>query len=127
MAKPDLDQELLSFIEGAIPSVWALELLVLIRSEPRRPWSVEALVGDLRASDMLVEGILASFQASGLVLATEGRFVYAPASQTLDRLCETLEAAYGERPVTVVNVITARRSDQLKGFADSFRFRGWKP
>jgi hypothetical protein len=117
----------MSFIEGAIPSVWALETLILMRREPRRPWSIDALVGDLRASTPLVEGILSSLQASGLVLEEGGRFSYAPASQTLDRLCENLEAAYQERPVTVVNAITARRTDPLKGFADSFRFRGWKP
>lgn len=117
----------MSFIDGSIPSVWALELLVLMRGQPRRPWTPAALVTDLRASEPLVADILSAFQTSGLVIGQDHDFLYSPASPTLDRLCEALEAAYRQRPVTVVNAITARRSDQLKGFADSFRFKGWRP
>lgn len=127
LASSDLDPDLLSFIEGAIPSVWALELLILIRSEPRQAWSADALVADLRASGQLVADILASFETSGLVLRREDRFEYAPASPTLDQLCHDLQAAYRQRPVKIVNAITARRSDQLTGFAESFRFKGWRP
>lgn len=117
----------MSFIDGSIPSVWALELLILMRGRPRRAWTADGLITDLRASETLVTDILASFQTSGLVIGQDDEFTYSPASPTLDRLCEDLEAAYRKRPVTVVNAITARRSDQLKGFAESFRFKGWRP
>jgi hypothetical protein len=60
------------------------------------------------------------------VLGEDGAFRYAPASPTLNALCDELEAAYRERPVAVVNTIARRRPDPLKGFADSFRFGGWK-
>ena len=127
LASQDLSAELLSFIEGAIPSVWALELLILMRTEPDRPWPADELVRTLRASDTLVADVLSSFEVSGLVVREGPVFLYRPASRALESLCAELETAYGERPVRVVNAVTRRRSDQLQSFADAFRFRGSKP
>lgn len=126
MASNDLNDNLVSFIEGAIHSVWALELLILLRSEPRRAWTREDLVTSLRASGPLVAEILSSFQISGLVVQQEAAFRYGPPSPTIDALCVALEAAYRERPVAVVNTIVRKRSGALNGFADAFRLGGDK-
>lgn len=117
----------MSFIEGTIPSVWALELLILMRTEADRLWSADELVATLRASDTLVADVLRSFEVSGLVVREGAGFVYRPVSPALETLCAAVEAAYRERPVRVVNAVTRRRSDQLQSFADAFRFRGNKP
>jgi hypothetical protein len=118
-----LDDSLLTFIEGVVPSVWALEALVLLRSEPRQVWSADELVSALRASRPLVDQVLASFETVGLVGREEGGFRYGPPSAVIDGLCEALEAAYRERPVAVVNAIVRRRSDSLGGFSDAFRLK----
>jgi hypothetical protein len=125
LAANRLDENLLSFIEGAIPSVWALELLILLRGEPRRPWTSQALTASLRASEPLVGQILASFERSGLAVRHEQAFHYGPPA-AIDDLCRALEAAYRERPVAVVNAIVRRRSGALDGFADAFRLKGPK-
>lgn len=127
MASPNLDRDLEAFIHAAIPSVWALELLVLLRSSRDERWTEERLVLELRASTPLVSDVLTALQASGLVIPHGGGFQYRPASPTLDGLCDTLEAAYRERPVSVIRAIAGRKSSQLTGFAESFRVRGWRP
>ncbi|MDP1913282.1 hypothetical protein [Brevundimonas sp.] len=121
-----LDPDLAAFIEGAIPSVWALETLFLLRRPPAASWSPERLVTELRASAPLVNDCIQRLQQAGLILETDGSFSYAPASPRLGALCDELEAVYRERPVAVVNTITSRRPDALRGFADSFRLGGWK-
>lgn len=121
-----LSTELSAFIESAVPSVWALETLLLLRRDSDQEWTVDRLVAELRANVTLVTDCLAGLQRSGLAIGEDGTFRYAPASPTLAALCDELEAAYRARPVAVVNTIARRRPDPLTGFADSFRFGGWK-
>ena len=123
---PPLEPELVAFIEGAFPSVWALETLMLLRREPGTPWSAQRLVFELRASGPLVDDCLARRIKAGLVVAADEAFRYAPANARLLALCDALDAAYRERPVAVTNAIATHRPDALKGFADSFRLGGWK-
>lgn len=121
-----LEEDVVALIEGALPSVWALETLLLLRRAPDRTWTAEALVTELRASAVLVAQCLKDLERAGLVLTEGGVARYAPASAGLAALCDRLENAYRERPVAVINTIAARRPDPLRGFADSFRFKGWK-
>jgi hypothetical protein len=123
---PPLRGELADFIEAAIPSVWALEVLLLLRQPPAAGWRPDSLVAELRASPTLVADCLAGLQRAGVAASDGETFRYAPVSPTLSALCDELEAAYRERPVAVVNMIAKRRPDPLKGFADSFRLKGWR-
>ncbi|KQY85049.1 hypothetical protein ASD25_08650 [Brevundimonas sp. Root1423] len=115
-----------AFIEAAIPSVWALEALILLKRNPDLAWATNDLVAEMRASTTLVTDCIRVLQRAGLVIEQSGSVQYAPASPALAALADALQGAYRERPVAVVNRITARRSDPLKGFADSFRLGGWK-
>lgn len=122
-----LDQDILSFIRGSIRSVWALELLLLLRARPERSWSAEELTQELRASTPLVEQNVAVLSAAGLIRPdVDGRYAYAPASPTLGALCDQLEKLYRERPVRVVNAIVSSPNDKLQSFADAFRLKGDK-
>jgi hypothetical protein len=117
------DADLVDFVRQHVRSVWALELLLLLRGDPARCWPPAELVRELRASNSLVADNLARFEASGLVAPEEGCFRFAPASPTLDQLCTALEAAYRKRPVAVINMI-ARPVDPLQSLADAFKFKG---
>jgi hypothetical protein len=120
-----VDQDLLGFIREHIRSVWALELLLLLRRQPpERRWAVEDLVAELRASTNLVTDNLARFERAGLV-ATEddGRTRFAPAAPTLAKLCDELDAAYRQRSVAVINAIVSP-PDKLQALADAFRIKG---
>jgi hypothetical protein len=122
-----LAPELVAFVEAAIPSVWALETLILLRSAPDRDWTMDQLVAELRANPALVADCVASLQRAGLVQERDGVARYAPASPGLAVLADALQDAYRQRPVSLVNLIATRRQDPLKGFADSFRLGGRKP
>jgi hypothetical protein len=123
---PPIREELVAFIAATIPSVWALETLLLLRRPPRGDWRADQIVAELRASPTLVDDCLEGLQRAGVIIGSPEGVRYGPASPMLANLCDQLEAAYRERPVAIVNLIASRRPDPLKGFADSFRFRSWK-
>jgi DNA-binding IclR family transcriptional regulator len=58
--------ELASFIASSFRSVWALELLLLLKREARA-YSADELVELMRASPSVVERVLESLTAAGLV------------------------------------------------------------
>lgn len=122
-----MDPALRGFIEGAFPSVWALETFLALKRAGQTTWTVDGLVGELRANPPLVSDCLAQLQRAGLVVAAEGGYRYQPASRTQAALADELQATYAERPFSIISAITSKRPDPLKGFADSFRFGGWKP
>jgi hypothetical protein len=118
------DHELHGFVREHVRSVWALELLLLLKGDPDRCWPAVDLVRELRASQTLVSDNLGRFQRSGIVvLDDKDCHRYAPASPVLDALCGALERAYRERPVSIINMIAAP-PDPLQGLADAFKFRG---
>jgi len=119
------DHDIKPFVRDHVRSVWALELLLALRRDVERSWSVEDLVGDLRASTMLVETILRAFETSGLVRCDDaGRYGYAPANALLDEMCGALESAYRERPVSIVRMIVQPGPEAVQSLADAFKFRG---
>ena len=119
-----LKPELAALVRLHVKSVWTLELLLLMRTGRDHGWLVAELVTELRASTPLVAGALESLARSGLVVAeSDGRWRYAPANETLASLVDAVEAAYRERPVAVINLISAPE-ERLRGLADAFKFRG---
>jgi DNA-binding IclR family transcriptional regulator len=120
------NQELLDFIRDTVRSVWALEILLVLRRDRARAWKPQEIVDELRASLPLVAGNLTIFETAGLVLRDGEGFRYAPASPWLESLCSELASAYRERPVTVINAIVSSSGDNLRTLADAFRLKGDK-
>jgi hypothetical protein len=119
----DRDRDLLAFVRQNIRSVWALELLLLLKRDADRCWPEADLVLELRASQMVVAENLQRLQDSALaVLDDNGCWRYGPAAAPLHDICDKLEAAYRERPVSVINMIA--KPDPLQTLADAFKFRG---
>ena len=96
---------------------------MLLRRDAARSWTPAELVRELRASTTLVADNLRHLEQSGLVVPEADGFRYAPANPVLENLCGRLEAAYRERPVSVINMI-AKPPDPLQSLADAFKFRG---
>lgn len=118
------DLDLAAFVREHVRSVWALELLLLLRRDAGSCWQVDDLVRELRASTPLVSTNLQGFERSGLAVRDdEGCYRYAPASPVLDDLCNDLESAYRERPVAIINLI-AKPRDAIQSLADAFKLRG---
>ena len=122
---PMFSDDVKGFLGFAIKSVWALELLLFLRTHAEGPpCTVEALTRELRASELIVREALATFRTAGLIAEDEnGAVKYAPASHYLDRLVGDLAAAYVTRPLAVSREIYAADAGKIKSFADAFRFR----
>jgi len=119
-----VDHDVFQFVREHVRSVWALELMLRLKHDPERCWSVEDLVGDLRASHSLVADNLTAFEAAGLVVADDrGGFRYQPAAPVLAKGCDDLDAAYRTKSVTVIRWISAP-TERLQSLADAFKFKG---
>ena len=60
-----LSPDLSAFIESAVPSVWALETLLLLRRDADRVWPADRLVAELRANLNLVSDCLGGLERAG--------------------------------------------------------------
>lgn len=124
MSDNTISAETLNFIRSSFTSVWALELLFLMRSDPSRTWSVGDLTRELRASELLVQDILPDFINKGLVLeAARNLFQYRPAARELEHLVDRVAAAYAENRVMLINEIFRAPEHSARRFAEGFRFR----
>jgi hypothetical protein len=117
------EEDVYHFIRDSIGSVWALELLLLLRRSNERLWEPADLVLELRSSDTIVAEALARLTASGLVAETDGRYEYRPASGMLSGLVEELQRIYATKPVTVIKAIMAAPNEKLRIFSDAFRLK----
>jgi hypothetical protein len=115
------ESEISQFIGAHIPSVWALELLLLLRSDRERRWSAAELLKELRASTSLVDENLARLKRQGLALKDEQGWYFAPASPRLEALTTEVAALYRERPMHTISLIA--RPDPLRALANAFRLK----
>jgi hypothetical protein len=116
--------DLLAFIATSISSVWALELLLLLKRDPTKAWDAENLIRELRSSPVVIEEALKRLQSAGLVMQDGGpTYRYQAASAHFDELVSELEKAYATRPMTVINAIVAAPSGKLRAFSDAFKLK----
>lgn len=115
------ESDISQFVRTYIPSVWALELLLLLHADPARRWSAAGLLKELRASTSLVDENLARFHAQGLALRDDAGWHFAPANAHLEALAAELAALYRERPMYTIGMIS--RPDPLRALADAFRIK----
>jgi len=114
--------EISRFIRSSFRSVWSLELLLLLKRDPR-PWSQSEILAALRASDLIVSQSVAALTAAGLLdIDAEGRVSYLPVTEQDRLLVEEAEAFYARRPDAVRRLIIGASSG-LAAFADAFRLR----
>jgi hypothetical protein len=119
----DADENVTRFIESSFPSVWSLELLLLLRRE-QRGCSAEQLVEGLRASDLVINQALGSLVAGGLAVVDDtGLATYVPASEDIAALVDKTADLYARRPDAVRRTIISGSRKGLTAFVDAFRLR----
>lgn len=124
----DLPEDVHALLHEHIESYEQLEMLLLLRRERYEQWTGEALAARLRVRAELIDTALAGLEAGGLIEAVRGsppRFAYRPASPGLDAAVGRLERAYAERPILVIQLMSANAIDRLRTaalhtFADAF-------
>lgn len=116
------NDEILRFIASSFRSIWALELLLVLKSA-RRSWSRDDLVATMRASDLVVSKALDALEAAGLVSNDGGNAQYMPISDEVAAHVEQAEKLYAKRPDAVRRAIISASSGDAAAFADAFRLR----
>lgn len=118
-----IEDDVVALIRSSIRSVWALELLLVLRRD-RQEWAERELVRELRGSTALVRDGIAALGAAGLVGECRANAtVYRPRTRSLDELAGKLALAYEQTPVAVVKAIAAAPDERIQTFADAFRFK----
>lgn len=117
------EDEVANFIRSSFRSVWSLELLLLLKRDPRL-WSHAEIISALRASDLIVSQSLEALTAAGLVVTDEaGNAAFRPISPDAAGLVEGTEALYARSPDAVRRLIVGALPNPLTAFADAFRLR----
>ena len=115
-------EDLTRFIVSSFPSVWTLELLLLLKREPR-VWSRADLIETLRASDLVVSQALESLVAGGLASVSEEGAEYRPISDSVADCVDKTEEFYAMKPDKVRRMIVTSSSSGITAFADAFKLR----
>lgn len=115
-------EDLLRLIGSSFRSVWALELLLLLKREPRI-WAPAELITTLRASDLVVNKALDELVAGGLVSVEGDGVRYMPASPGLANDIDQVQILYLARPDAVRRAIVSSASSGAAAFANAFRLR----
>ncbi len=116
------NDEILRFIASSFRSVWALELLLVLKSE-QRVWSHLELVATMRASELVVTRALEALEAAGLVSNEADEVRYTPVTEDVSALVDQAQALYATRPNAVRRAIVSATSAEAAAFADAFRLR----
>lgn len=120
-------EEIKRFLDANIDTVEQLEILRVLHGTPDKEWSALALVREIQASPQAIVAHLNALHGRGLLtLVSRGSdLLYRKGArspelgQSLDRLLEL----YGQRPVTMINMVYARSREMLQTFANAFRIR----
>ncbi|WP_395623715.1 hypothetical protein [Sphingomonas daechungensis] len=117
-----VSKDLLRFIESSFRSVWALELLLVLKRDPRA-WTEAELVSSMRASELVVSNALESLVSAGLISVDPTGAVYMPINDEVAVCVDQLEELYAARPDAVRRTIVSASGRSATAFADAFRLR----
>ena len=123
MNPSDVSDEARRLIAQHITSVEQLEILLLLRRHPERTWKVGEVGEQIRTSEASAAHRLTDLADRGLIVANGDGYRYQPPSHEAERAIASLAEAYAERRYTVIDLIFSKPIDNLRVYADAFRFR----
>jgi len=112
-----------TLIRRHVRSVGELELLMLLRAERDRSWSVDEICEALACPRSWAVAQLEVMAGAGLLAPAGGKWRFAPASTELEHATAALEDAYRLHSRDVVRFVFATPGRDLKEFSDAFRLR----
>lgn len=105
-------------------SIWALEVLLLLRRRAPAGLTPDEIVAALRASPGLITRIIEQLVAEHLVIRDAAGAIRFECDPTLAKLCDALELAAQDRPIALRDAIASAPNDKLRNFSDAFRLKG---
>jgi hypothetical protein len=112
-----------TLIRRHIRSVGELELLMLLRAERDRSWSVDEICETLACPRSWAVAQLEVMERAGLLAPADGKWQFAPTSTELEHATAALEESYRLHSRDVVRFVFATPGRDLKEFSDAFRLR----
>ena len=117
------EEAALAFAQS-LGSVWSLELLVLLKTDPEKRWRVDELERKLRASVQVVGEAIQALARLGIAEEEPpGAWRYTPASPAVDQAVDELMRLYAIKPATVTKFIYTSSIERMRGFASAFKIR----
>ena len=117
------EQEILSFVAASLRSVWALEVLLLLRREGTKAWRLDDIIRETRSSEMAVGDAILLLQKAGLVAQENGLYRYWPATPSLEVFAAEIQTLYAVKPTSVIKAILSAPNDKLRNFSDAFKLK----
>jgi hypothetical protein len=120
----DSEADILEFAGASFRSVWALELLLMLRRSRDRSWEASDLLKELRSSQVVVIEGLNNLVVAGLVVQDEdGRYRY-NASGRLGEIIDALAQLYALKPAAVMRqIVNSPSNAKLQILSDAFRIK----
>jgi hypothetical protein len=115
--------EIETFIGSSFRSIWSLDLVQFLNTQPENSYSKEELITALRASDAVISQSIASLAAAGLVLVDQDRIKLHIADDRFRELIGSAIELYAKSPDKVRRLIISAASPGITAFADAFRLR----
>lgn len=124
-----LPEDVRALLHEHIESYEQLEVLLLLRRERHEGWTTAGLSARLHVREELVGSAIEGLKAGGLVTMTSTapvpRFAYRPTSSGLDAAAGRLDREYAERPIRIIQLMSANAIDRVRTaalhtFADAF-------
>lgn len=129
MPEEKIPADVRRLIHDRFNSVEQLEVFLLLREQSEREWNAVEVSRELRIQPESAATRLADLHAGGLLVRGTGGdanalpYRYRPADSSLERTADGLAKAYKERRYTVIDLIFARPTDNIRTFSDAFRIR----
>ena len=128
MEDADFTDDFCRFIQTAIPSVDAAEVLLFAKRQRESTWTAGEIGAQLRPAVAVTDAEVAKYldalvQHGVLALGADRRVQFRPRSEEIEMYTEMLALAYRVRPVTLIRMIYALRDSRIRTFADAFKLR----
>ncbi|MBS0536785.1 MAG: hypothetical protein JSR72_22235 [Proteobacteria bacterium] len=116
------EADILEYAGASFRSVWALELLLLLRRSGRS-WTPADIIKELRSSRVVVIEALNNLTAAGLAVREEGdEYRYVAAGQA-EQLIADLERLYAVKSTLVMRSIVNSPNSKLQMLSNAFRIK----
>ena len=103
-----------------------MEVFLLLGKEAQRGYTPAEIFRVIKSNEASITRCLELFVRDGLAIAQpEGRFQFVNDAKLLE-IASELAQAYRERYVAVIGMIYTKSDQQMRGFANAFRFRKGK-
>lgn len=126
MVADRIPEEVKRFIEENIDSVELLEVLLLLRNDSKREWSVDSVSSEIRSNPISVAKRLGNLCVRQLISKKESSpslYYYNPGTDILDQSVKGLADAYARHHTRVIELIFSKQTNTLRSFSDAFKFR----